>query len=108
MTRNGNLGSASRSVIVIAALLGQAQTPKSGKDLFESRCGGCHALDREKEGPRLAGVYGRTAGSVAGFQYSGALLKSKLIWKEETLEKWLADPGQISSRQRHGLSRAKS
>ena len=39
-----------------------AQTAASGKELFEKRCGGCHSLDRDKEGPRLGGVYGRTAG----------------------------------------------
>ena len=95
MTRNGNCALSVGLVIAIAALLGQAQTPKSGKDLFESRCGGCHALDRDKEGPRLAGVYGRAAGSVAGFQYSGALSKSKLTWNEETLDKWLTDPDKL-------------
>ena len=46
---------------------GQAQTAeKQGKDLFEKRCGGCHALDRDKEGPRLGGVYGRAAAPVGG------------------------------------------
>jgi cytochrome c len=95
VTRNRNLAAGVALGVVIASLLGQAQTPKSGKDVFEARCSGCHALDREKEGPRLGGVYGRTAGSVAGFQYSKALVNSKLIWKEETLEKWLADPDKL-------------
>jgi cytochrome c len=72
-------------------LLGQGQSP-NGKELFERRCGGCHALDRGKEGPRLAGVYGRVAGSVDSFEYSDALKNSKIIWKDESLEKWLADP----------------
>ncbi len=95
MTRNGNCGIGVAVGIAIVALSGQAQSPKSGKDLFESRCAGCHALDRDKEGPRLAGVVGRAAGSVAGFQYSGALSKSKLTWNEETLERWLADPDKL-------------
>jgi cytochrome c len=62
-----------------------------GKALFDKRCGGCHALDRDKEGPRLGGVYGRTAGSVDSFQYSEALKKSKVVWNDATLNKWLAD-----------------
>ena len=70
---------------------GRAQTSGSGKALFEKRCGGCHALDRDKEGPRLHGVYGRTAGSIDSFQYSEALKKSKVVWAEDTLERWLAD-----------------
>src|SRR5580700_6721367 len=27
--------------------------PVRGKELFEKRCGGCHSLDADKEGPRL-------------------------------------------------------
>ncbi len=68
-----------------------AQTRPDGKALFEKRCGGCHALDRDKEGPRLRGVYGRTAGAVDSFQYSDALKNSKIKWTEETLDRWLTD-----------------
>jgi cytochrome c len=70
---------------------GQAQPPGSPKELFEKRCGGCHALDREKEGPPLRGVYGRTAGSMGSFQYSDALKKSGIVWTDETLDRWLTD-----------------
>src|SRR6201997_858760 len=74
----------------------QAQTPNaSGKELFEKRCGGCHALDRDKEGPRLGNVYGRVAGSVDSFQYSEALKKSKIKWAEATLDKWLTDTEKL-------------
>jgi cytochrome c len=73
----------------------EAQNPGNGKGLFEKRCGGCHALDRDKEGPRLAGVYGRVAGTVESFTYSDALKKSGLTWNAETLEKWLEDTGKL-------------
>lgn len=69
----------------------KAQTADAGKELFQKRCGGCHALDRDKEGPRLHGVYGRLAGSIESFQYSDALRKSNVVWREETLERWLTD-----------------
>jgi cytochrome c len=49
-----------------------------GKALFEKRCGGCQSLDRDKEGPRLGGVYGRKAGAIDSFQYSDALKNSKV------------------------------
>ena len=74
------------------SLPGQVQPPANGKELFERRCGGCHALDRDKEGPRLGGVYGRVAGSIDSFEYSDALKKSKILWNDQSLEKWLADP----------------
>jgi cytochrome c len=71
------------------------QSTGGGKELFEKRCGGCHALDRDKEGPRLRGVYGRVAGSVDSFQYSDALKKSKITWTDKTPEKWLTDTEKL-------------
>ena len=62
-----------------------------GKSLFERRCTGCHALDADREGPHLRGVYGRRAGSVPGFAYSEALKKSGLTWDEHSLDRWLSD-----------------
>ena len=72
-----------------------AQARADAKALFEKRCGGCHALDRDKEGPRLGGVYGRTAGSLNSFEYSDALKKSKIKWAEDTLDKWLTDTEKL-------------
>jgi cytochrome c len=66
--------------------------PVRGKAVFEKRCTGCHAMEVDREGPRLAGVFGRKAGSVAGFTYSAGLKKSGLTWDEATLDKWLSDP----------------
>jgi len=80
----------------ILSTSGQAQTMgKHGKELFDKRCGGCHGMDRDKEGPRLGGVYGRAAASVSSFEYSAALKQSKITWTAETLEKWLADPDKL-------------
>jgi len=76
-------------------LAASAEGNATGKTLFEKRCGGCHALDRDKEGPRLGGVYGRTAGAVDSFQYSEALKKSKIIWSDATLEQWLTDTEKL-------------
>ena len=73
----------------------RVQAQANGKELFEKRCGGCHALDRDKEGPRLGGVYGRTSGSIDAFQYSEALRKAKIVWKEDTLERWLTDTEKL-------------
>lgn len=74
---------------------GRAQPAANRKALFEKRCGGCHAIDRDKEGPRLGGVYGRTAGSVDSFEYSDALKASGIVWNAETLDKWLAGPDRL-------------
>jgi cytochrome c len=75
--------------------LAKAQNVEHGKDLFERRCSGCHALDKEKEGPRLRGVYGRTSGTVTSFQYSNALKAAHITWDATSLDKWLADPEKL-------------
>ena len=69
--------------------------PVRGKAVFEKRCTGCHAMEADREGPRLAGVYGRKAGSVAGFTYSAGLKNLGVTWNDATLEKWLSDPDMV-------------
>jgi hypothetical protein len=69
---------------LVTSARGQARP--DGKAIFEKRCGGCHGLDRDKEGPRLGGVYGRTAGAIDSFQYSEALKKSEVKWTDENLD----------------------
>ena len=64
---------------------------KKGEDLFERRCTGCHRLDEVRVGPRLRNVFGRLAGSDAGFTYSENLKASRIKWDESTLDKWLTD-----------------
>jgi cytochrome c len=92
-----------RSALITAALLGfatgytllSATSSGQGEQLFNKMCAGCHALDSEKEGPRLRGVFGRTAGAVAGFPYSEGVKKAGVIWDEATLDKWLTDPSGV-------------
>ena len=69
--------------------------PIRGKAVFEKRCTGCHAMTHDREGPRLAGVYGRTSGEVAGFAYSPELKKAHIVWSDKTLDSWLTDPDTL-------------
>lgn len=84
--------SATAAIFVTTA---RTQPAARGKELFERRCTGCHALDRDKEGPRLGGVYGRVSGSVPSFHYSDALKSAHLTWDAESLDKWLAGPESL-------------
>ena len=77
------------------AALPQGGTAPSGKQLFERRCAGCHSVDRDKEGPRLRGVYGRRAASGTSFSYSEALKQARLNWDDETLDRWLTDSEKL-------------
>jgi len=72
-----------------------AQTPPTGRQVFEKRCAGCHDLDRDKEGPHLRGVVGRSAAAVPGFPYSDALKKSGIHWTDVLIDRWLAGPDQL-------------
>jgi cytochrome c len=65
--------------------------PQAGEAIYP-RCAACHALAYDRVGPRHCGVIGRRAGSVAGFEYSPAMQRSKLTWTRENLERFLADP----------------
>jgi cytochrome c len=67
----------------------------TGQELYESKCAGCHAVDANRVGPAHRGVFGRKAGSVAGFSYSPALRGSRLIWDSKSLERWLTNPEEL-------------
>lgn len=62
-----------------------------GEQLYQG-CEDCHSFDSNDIGPKHRGVFGRTAGSVAGYGYSPALKNSGVVWNGDTLDKWLADP----------------
>ena len=65
----------------------------AGRDVFRRECIGCHAVTCNKRAPKLAGVFGRSAGAIADFPiYSSALKQSGIVWDAETLDRFLADP----------------
>ena len=64
----------------------------NGERQFVRKCSICHTLDRPKTtgdtrraGPTLFGLFGRRAGTVAGYRYSEALDGSNLVWEAETI-----------------------
>lgn len=84
-------------VAAAAVVFALQPPPQKGQDLFARRCSGCHALDINKEGPRLRGVYGRRAATVADFGYSDALRNSGVTWDAATLDRWLTDPDGVAA-----------
>src|SRR3546814_6566245 len=58
-------------------------------------CAACHTLEsgRHLTGPSLAHLWGRKAGAIESFsRYSPALKSADIVWNDETLDAWLADP----------------
>jgi cytochrome c len=62
-----------------------------------SRCAGCHSTQagQNKIGPSLAGIFDKASGSVPGYNYSAALKNAHLTWDEQTLDKFLQNPGGL-------------
>lgn len=69
----------------------------AGSDVYDSECADCHSLraGKNKKGPSLAGVIGRNAGTVAGYNYSAALARSGLVWTPDKLAAYIAAPKKV-------------
>jgi cytochrome c len=89
-------GLLAEALLVAFGISSENALAATGKDLFERRCSGCHALDINKEGPRLRGVYGRKAAGLPEFGYSDSLKKLNVEWGAETLDRWLTDPDAMA------------
>ena len=57
-------------------------------------CTACHSIERGENGigPTLAGVFGRRAASLPGFEYSQAMASSGLTWNQANLDRFLENP----------------
>ena len=73
-----------------------------GEALYQSRCIACHSPDAHRVGPKHRGVFGREAGTAEGYDYSPALLASRVVWNETTLDRWLSDPDALIPGQKMG------
>jgi len=67
-----------------------------GEKVF-AKCKACHDISegKNKVGPTLKGLIGRTAGTVEGYSYSDANKNSGIVWGPETLKPYLADPKAV-------------
>lgn len=81
---------------MFAAGSAEASDAAKGQKVF-AKCKTCHEVstDKNKIGPSLKGIIGRAAGSVEGFAYSDAMKSSGIIWGEDTLKVYLADPKKV-------------
>lgn len=69
-----------------------------GSKIFEKECSVCHSKeemnDKSNAAPHLAKIVNRNAASTQ-FPFSNAMKKSKLIWTQENLFKYLEAPAKF-------------
>lgn len=81
------------AAVTYAALTGDAA---KGEKVF-AQCKACHVAEAGKNrvGPSLWALVGRTAGMIPGFNYSKANKASGVIWSEDVLFTYLEAPAKF-------------
>ena len=85
------LALAAGTALAAAKDRGPSGDPGAGGAIY-TRCLACHALAYDRTGPRHCGLFGRHAGTAPGFAYSDAMKRSKFVWNEKTLDRFLTNP----------------
>jgi cytochrome c len=88
-----------RFSLTLGLLLAVASSPVLASDLAKgkkvfNKCRACHNIDKPKNkvGPHLIGVFGRTSGTVESFKYSKSMKAAAVVWDESTLDAFLIKP----------------
>jgi len=71
-----------------------AQDAAKGEIVFK-KCIVCHAVGetaRNKQGPKLNGLFGRKAGTIEGYSYSTANSSSGVVWDESNFSTYIKNP----------------
>ncbi len=71
------------------SFLKKPATMSNGERQFQRKCSICHALGQDglrRAGPTLFGIFGRRAGTLAGYSYSRTLRGSDIVWNEGTID----------------------
>ena len=90
---------AALSFVTLAAGQAAAQDAAAGEKVF-TKCKACHVADEDKNkiGPSLMGVIGKTAGTHPGFKYSKAMVEAGeggLVWDDANLTAYLRAPKEV-------------
>ncbi|WP_371260534.1 cytochrome c family protein [Bradyrhizobium sp. Ec3.3] len=75
----------------------QSLDAASGQRAFNNACRTCHTIKDgdNRLGPHLYRIVGRKAGSLPDYNYSSAMKGADLVWDEDKLERFIANPDEL-------------
>jgi cytochrome c len=82
------------ALVSLSTGLALAQDLAAGATTFK-KCAICHDIGetaKNKVGPELNGIDGRSSGSAPGYNYSDANKKSGITWNEAAFMEYIKDP----------------
>jgi len=81
----------SAALVLVASCPALAADADNGKLVFQA-CAACHTERPDALGPNLRGVFGRKSAALDDFHYSNPMKRANLVWDEENLRAYIADP----------------
>jgi len=74
-----------------------AGNPTQGASVFDTECSDCHSVTagKNKKGPSLFGVVGRTPATIENFKYSDAMRANHTTWSAEQLDAYITAPKRV-------------
>jgi cytochrome c len=96
--RTARLAAVLLSVIATPAFA-QAECDTAAATRAWAKCTACHTLkpgEHQTAGPSLHGLFGRKAGSVAGYRFSKAFQNLEMVWTRENFDAFIAKPQAVT------------
>jgi cytochrome c len=82
------------AALLLLPLAARARADDTGSSELQ-KCRICHTLDKggaNRVGPNLFSIFGRKAGTGAGYNYSPAMKDSGIVWDDRSMAGFLRDP----------------